>query len=80
MSSYLGIDPTVLQARLTEAQAAYHKLSTGQKAVTVTHDGRSVQYDRTSIANLRAYIEELQRALGLAVPKRRPMRPYFGHC
>jgi len=62
------LDPSVLSARLAEAQAAYHALMTGQNTTVVSYgfgDGqRSVTYTRTSLKDLRAYIMELQQQLG----------------
>lgn len=72
-----GVDPATLQAWLTQAQSALNSLMLGQRVVTVEVTGggqhRQVTYrnDPNSMAGLRAWIGELQRALGV---RRRPRR------
>ena len=72
--------PEERQANLTAAETAYHQLMTGTKAVTVSYamgDGsRSVTYNQASAENLRGYINQLQRELGLT-QGRRAYRPVF---
>ncbi|MCQ8240530.1 gpW family head-tail joining protein [Rhizosaccharibacter radicis] len=76
-----GLSRATLQANLAAAQQAYNDLMTGAKVVTASYtqgDGsKSVTYTQTSMINLRSYIEELQRALGISNGGRRPMRPFF---
>jgi hypothetical protein len=53
-------DLATLQARLAEAEAAYHKLAIGGQAVQVRNAaGRFVQYAQAQMPALAAYIERL---------------------
>lgn len=68
MSIYAGIDPAVLQSRLTAAQDAYDVLATGSKVVSVRLGDKAVSYspaDPGALDRLARYIRELQAALGL---------------
>lgn len=59
-------DPTILQTRLTEAEAALHALMMGGQAVSVRDSaGRQVNYTAATIGDLRGYIAELKQMLGL---------------
>lgn len=54
---------------LTEAQNAYHALLTGRSArVVVDQNGERVEFTAARKADLAAYIQQLQVALGLAGP------------
>ena len=70
-------DAAILQARLTEAEAALHALLTGAKAQSVTVEtGRSVTYTPGNEVALRRHIADLKRQLGQSgMP--RPVRPLF---
>lgn len=57
--------PATLQARLTEAEEALHRLQIGEQTASVGYDGKSVSYTQANIGALRAYIRELEAALGL---------------
>jgi hypothetical protein len=57
-------DPAILRARLAEAEAALHALTLGQKAQTVSYDGKSVTYTAANIGDLRSYILQLKAQLG----------------
>lgn len=68
-----------LQARLDEAEEAYHALVTGQSVVTVSStSGKSVTYtaDPKNLGALAAYIAQLKRQLGQS--NNRPLRPIIG--
>lgn len=65
------IDPAVLQTRLTEAQEALHRLTTGQMEASVQYDGFQSTYTQANINELRAYIADLERQLGLTPSGRR---------
>ena len=68
ISIYTGIDPDVLQERLTEAQDAYHALAVGSQTVSVKLGDKAVSYTPADLDKLAAYIRELQAALGLSSP------------
>lgn len=56
--------PLTNAEKLVEAEAAYHELMTGTKAVVfVDQNGERIEYSRASIANLRQYINELKAAI-----------------
>lgn len=67
-------DPAILQQRLTEAEAALHRLSTGSHAEEIRYAAgpasRSVRYTAANMADLRAYIADLRRQLGLSSRRR----------
>lgn len=77
-----GVDQATLRLWLTQAQNARAEIMTGSKPVTVTVTGggqhREVTYrnDPNSIANLSAWIIQLQAALGMR-PRRRAMNISF---
>ena len=64
-------DAATLESRLTEAEAAYHRLLLGQTVQTAALDGRSVTYTPSKAADLAAYILDLKVQLG-----RGPRRSY----
>ncbi|HEX2888350.1 gpW family head-tail joining protein [Vineibacter terrae] len=66
----------VLQARLKEAEEAYHALMTGEKEVSVSTGGRSVTFSQTRAQDLAAYIASLKRQLGTGRAAR-PIYPIF---
>lgn len=59
-------DLVLAQARLVEAQAAYHKLQTGSLRETVDHNGTRIQYTRADAMKLKEYIAELESAIAAA--------------
>jgi hypothetical protein len=63
-----GIAPATLQANLSAAQTALDQLLRGSQTQQVSYgEGngqRSVTYNRSSIGELRKYIEDLQTQLG----------------
>ncbi len=70
-------DTATLQARLTEAETALHKLVMGSKEVTVSYDGKSVTFAQTDESRLRSYIAELNSKLGTG-GRRKSLSPVFG--
>jgi hypothetical protein len=56
-------------AMLIEAEQALHALQIGKRIVSISKDGRQVQYSQATISELRFYIDEIRTALGL--PSRR---------
>lgn len=58
--------------KLTEAEAALHKLLTGSQVVQVGYGERRVQYTQANISELRQYIATLKGAIDPTVA-RRPM-------
>jgi hypothetical protein len=72
-----GSPHATLQCWLKDAQQAYAELASGQKAVTVSYDGKSVTYSAAQSGSLTNWIELLQRQLGIRSRGRRAIRPYF---
>lgn len=74
-----GVPPATLQQWLAQAQQALADMMTGRNAVTVSYQQgqgqRSVTYNRANIADLRAWIIEIQAALGQG--RRRAILPVF---
>ena len=64
MSVYTGIDPLVIQARLTAAQTAYLDLCAGAQVVMVRSGDKHIQYTPSDRPALRQHIIELQAVLG----------------
>ena len=83
-SPLYGMTTAQLQSALTQAQNAYVALMTGARTVSISYsqgDGsKSVTYDRVEggVAQIRMFINELQRALGItSCPPRRYTRFTF---
>lgn len=67
-----------LQEKLTQAEAAYHDLMIGQKAVVfVDQNGERVEYTRTNAARLQQYITSLKAQIGGTPYGGGPLRPFF---
>lgn len=58
---------TALQAQLTEARDVLHQLRLGRAEVSITSGGKTVTYQNANIGELKNYIAEMERALGVAV-------------
>ncbi len=56
--------------KLTEAEAALHKLLTGSQAVQIGYGERRVQYTQANIAELRKYIATLKGVIDPTVSRR----------
>jgi len=59
-------DLSVLQARLSEAEAALHSLMTGKTAVTISYQGHSVTYAQSEVKKLENYIALLTQQIAVA--------------
>ena len=74
-------DAPTLQARLTEAEQALHDLTIGRRAKAVRHGAgdisRSLEWTEANIGELRAYIADLRRQLGLTTGRRRAIGVTF---
>ncbi|UIN02456.1 gpW family protein [Yersinia ruckeri] len=57
------------QMMLSEARQALHELMLGRRVVSISKNGRQVQFSQMDIKALRRYIDEMEVALGL--PSRR---------
>lgn len=71
-----------LQAKLAEAETAYHKLLLGGSTASVSFGpSKSVSYTQANIAELRRYINDLNERIGVLTgcPKhrRRAVRMVF---
>jgi hypothetical protein len=63
--------------RLEQAEAALHQLQTGGMAVRVRdQNGEEIEFQRTSISQLVAYIEQLKKLVN-PVSGAGPMRVFF---
>ena len=58
-----GIDDATLRTWLSEAQTALHEIEIGKRVVMLIHNGKRVEYQRSSMPSLRAYISHLNSAL-----------------
>lgn len=80
-STLAGITTAQLQQYLADAQAAKHAIMTGSQPVEIAYtqgDGsKSVKRQMTSLAQINAYIQELQLQLGMIQSARRPVRPIY---
>jgi hypothetical protein len=66
------IDLSILEARLQEAETAYHQLMTGSKAVTVSIGGYgSTTYTSAEASKLNAYIHSLHAQINMLTQKPR---------
>lgn len=76
-----GVSTVQLQTWLTEAQTAYHDVSSGGKAVTVIVTGggqhREVHFDKTNLSALENWIRMLQVQLGIVTHSRRAISLRF---
>ena len=79
--SLAGIDEAMLRKMLADAQSALGKVMTGrlETIVMVTGGGqhREVTFSKTNVAQLRVWIAELQRILGISVRPRRAIAVSF---
>lgn len=66
MSIYDGIALSVLSARLTEAQDAYHSLNLGAKAVSLGLGDKKITFTAADTRRLASYISQLQQAIAVA--------------
>lgn len=57
---------------LQEARKALHQLLLGQQVVSVSKNGRQVQFNQASISGLRNYIIEIETGLGIKSGRRPP--------
>lgn len=63
------------EQKLTEARQAMHDLQTGKAVAQVRYGERTVVYTQADIAQLAAYIAQLEDECGSStVAKRRPFR------
>lgn len=65
MSIYAGIALSTLQARLTEAQDAFHALNTGAQVVSLAQGDQRLSFSPADIDRLRIYIRDLQNAISI---------------
>ena len=63
MATFTGIALETLAAWLTEAQTAYHALSTGAQTVSVGTGDTRVSFTPATVSDLRRYIADLQAAI-----------------
>ena len=82
--SLQGVSTTTLQTWLSQAQNAMQQLMVGASVTSVSYaqgqGQRMVVYRKTDLAQLRAWIQELQLAINPASAcqfRRAPLRPRF---
>lgn len=64
------MNPTTLQERLAEAEAAYHDLLLGRSVrVFVDQNGERIEYSGANKGALYSYIQTLKHQLGLWKPQ-----------
>ena len=70
-----------LKVYLTQAEAAYHALMTGEQIVTVSNVDGSTSYNQVSIKRLEIYIAQLKAQIAVAGGTgSKPRSPtYFNH-
>lgn len=76
----MATNSLILNMRKNEAETALHKLVTGQMPrVLVDQNGERIEYTMTNIAQLRAYIADLEAQInGGGLPGvRRPLQFIF---
>lgn len=67
-----------LRLYLAEAKQAYHDLRTGVSVKVMVHqNGQRVEYVQANAPMLKAYIAELETALGGAPTVSGPMKVFF---
>lgn len=66
-----------LATELAELEAALQAKRTGRSVVKVASGGRSVEYDKLTIADLEAALQK-KRAEIAGAPRRGAIRPFFG--
>jgi hypothetical protein len=71
-------DLATLQARLTEAEDAYHQLAIGRKVVqSRTASGRFLVYTQADMPHLAAYVERLKGEIAALLGTRDARRPLY---
>ncbi|MCK9468490.1 MAG: gpW family protein [Porticoccaceae bacterium] len=66
------------RAYLAEARAALHAISTGKHRQTVQYGERRVTYTQANVADLRAYISQLEAQCGCGATGGASVRRPFG--
>lgn len=60
-----------IQEQLDQARSALHKLRIGKAVVSIkSGDGKELSYSQANIADLKAYIQELEDKIGAGVRRR----------
>ena len=77
MATFDGIALNTLGTWLTEAQAAYHALSTGQQVVSLRQGDTSLTFTAAQSPQLKVYIAELQGAIALYGIGTRPRKGVY---
>ena len=73
----MPIETATLEARLTEAENALHKLLLGQTVIVVSYDGHRTEFKPADESKLRRYVQELNRQLGRVPAGRMSRRVVF---
>lgn len=57
--------------QLTEARTALHQLLTGQAMVSITRDGKKIDFSPANRGDLERYIDQLEAQAGVGSSRRR---------
>ncbi|MCQ1766136.1 gpW family protein [Neorhizobium galegae] len=60
----------LLEAQLSEARAALHRLEIGGAEVSLAYNGENITYSAANAASLRQYVRTLEAQLGLRTSSR----------
>lgn len=60
-----------LQQQLAEARSALHQLLTGQAMVSITRDGKKIDFSPANRHDLEKYVNSLEGQLGVGAGRRR---------
>ncbi|WP_146592214.1 gpW family head-tail joining protein [Puniceibacterium confluentis] len=60
----MAIDTATLETQLSEAEAALHRVMTGDSVTVVGYEGHRTEFTPVDESRLRRYIQSLKRQLG----------------
>ena len=77
MSIFDGIPLETLALQLSEAQTAFHLLSTGAQTVSVGTGDTRVSFTPATVSDLRRYIADIQSAISALSAGSRPRKGVY---
>lgn len=76
MNLFSGVSASTLATWLSESQAAYHALNSGQQVVSLSYGDKRLSFTPAEADRLARYIREIQTAIAIAQgstdPRARP--------